>query len=97
MGIGMTHCSALIIKEFIETFLHSHTNLVNITSTVKRKHPAFKKLSNAAKLQSGYLTSKQAQESGYDYYLQSYHVKAGNWERSARGIYRLMDFLISPN
>lgn len=77
--------------------MHFSTNLVNIASIVKEKRPVFKELSDVAKLQSGYFTSKQAQEAGYDYYLQSYHVKAGNWERAARGIYRFADFPILEN
>lgn len=64
---------------------------------MQEKGPIFKKLFDVAKLQSGYFTSKQAQKAGFDYYLQSYHVKVRNWERVIRGIYRLVDFPILEN
>jgi predicted transcriptional regulator of viral defense system len=39
--------------------------------------------------QQGYFTTKQAIESGYADNTHPYHVKAGNWERVWRGIYRM--------
>lgn len=62
-----------------------------------QESPNLKKIFDVAKFQSGYFTSKQAQKAGFDYYLQSYHVKAGNWKRVIRGIYRLIDFPILEN
>jgi len=42
-----------------------------------------------ASAQGGYFTTKQAQEAGYAASTHSYNVKAGNWFREHRGIYRL--------
>ncbi|MCI0538043.1 MAG: hypothetical protein L0Z50_22735 [Verrucomicrobiales bacterium] len=39
--------------------------------------------------QQGYFTTKQAIEAGYADNTHPYHVKAGNWERVWRGIYRM--------
>ena len=39
--------------------------------------------------QNGYFTMAQAQEAGFARSTHSYHVKAGNWIRERRGIYRL--------
>jgi len=80
----------------MKKFLQSYTILVKNTRIVQES-PISKKIFDVAKLQSGYFTSKQAQKAGFDYYLQSYHVKTGNWERVVRGIYRLVDFSILEN
>lgn len=42
--------------------------------------------------QGGYFTAHQALSAGYTYPGQHYHVIHGNWERVARGIYRLCDY-----
>lgn len=42
--------------------------------------------------QDGYFTTAQAEEAGYGRSSHSYHVKAGNWLRVSRGIYRLNRF-----
>jgi hypothetical protein len=42
--------------------------------------------------QDGYFTTAQAQEAGFARSTHSYHVKAGNWIRERRGIYRLKRF-----
>lgn len=42
--------------------------------------------------QQGFFTTKQAIRSGFAEKTHSYHVKAGNWIREHRGIYRLADF-----
>ncbi len=42
--------------------------------------------------QQGYFTAKQASEVGYRLGSQAHHVKAGNWLRVERGIYRLARF-----
>lgn len=42
--------------------------------------------------QGGYFTARQALAIGYAYPEQHYHVTHGNWERVARGIFRLRDF-----
>jgi predicted transcriptional regulator of viral defense system len=42
--------------------------------------------------QGGYFTAKQAARLGYTASKRNYHVRAGNWVREHRGIYRLMLF-----
>lgn len=42
-----------------------------------------------ASQQSGYFTAQQALLAGYAYPRHHYHVQSGNWERVARGIFRL--------
>lgn len=45
--------------------------------------------------QDGYFTMAQAQEAGFARSTHSYHVKAGNWVREHRGIYRLKRYPVS--
>ena len=45
-----------------------------------------------ASAQGGYFTTKQAQEAGYASSTHSYNVKAKNWVRELRGIYRLANY-----
>lgn len=45
-----------------------------------------------ASSQAGYFTARQAIAIGYGYPEQHYHVTHGNWERVARGIFRLREF-----
>ncbi len=45
-----------------------------------------------AESQDGYFTMGQALKAGYARSTHSYHVKAGNWLREHRGIYRLKRF-----
>ena len=49
-------------------------------------------LYNIAAEQGGYFTAQQALAIGYAYPDQHYHVTHGNWERVARGIFRLRDY-----
>lgn len=42
--------------------------------------------------QAGYFTAQQALAVGYAYPEQHYHVTHGNWERVARGVFRLRDY-----
>lgn len=42
-----------------------------------------------AEAQQGFFTARQARVSGYRDSLHPYHVRAGNWIREHRGIYRL--------
>jgi predicted transcriptional regulator of viral defense system len=51
-----------------------------------------KDLYQLAKTQSGYFTAKQAAALVYASNKRIYHVRAGNWVREHRGIYRLMRF-----
>lgn len=46
--------------------------------------------------QGGYFTAQQALVAGYAYPRQHYHVQAGNWERVARGIFRLREYPMPP-
>jgi predicted transcriptional regulator of viral defense system len=45
-----------------------------------------------AESQGGYFTAKQAEEAGFDRTNHAYHVRAGNWEREHRGVFRLAHF-----
>jgi predicted transcriptional regulator of viral defense system len=45
-----------------------------------------------AEHQGGFFTARQAREAGYADNTHPYHVKAGNWIRERRGIYRLARF-----
>ncbi len=45
-----------------------------------------------ASLQQGYFTSYQAKKAGYSDSRFAYHVRAGNWIREGRGIYRLANY-----
>lgn len=45
-----------------------------------------------AESQNGYFTAKQALASGYSDRMQTYHVKNGDWQREARGIFRLYSY-----
>jgi len=45
-----------------------------------------------AESQGGYFTAKQAEEAGFDRTHHAYHVRAGNWQREHRGIYRLAQY-----
>ena len=50
-----------------------------------------------AESQEGYFTTAQACRAGFARSTHSYHVKAGNWIREQRGIYRLRRFPVSEN
>lgn len=49
-------------------------------------------LHGLAASQGGYFTARQALAIGYAYPEQHYHVTHGNWERVARGVFRLRDY-----
>jgi predicted transcriptional regulator of viral defense system len=51
-----------------------------------------RRLYEVAQAQQGFFTTKQAIRAGFGEKTHSYHVKAGNWIREHRGIYRLADF-----
>ncbi len=51
-----------------------------------------RRLWEIASLQDGFFTAKQARDVGYDTNGQSYQVKAGNWIREHRGIYRFASY-----
>lgn len=47
--------------------------------------------------QDGYFTTKQAISAGYADNTHPFHVKAGNWVREHRGIYRLAKYPLGEN
>ncbi len=53
------------------------------------------KLYEIAESQQGYFTTKQAKKAGYAENTHPYHVRAVNWIREHRGIYRLKLFPVS--
>ena len=60
----------------------------NVQSPAERQ----KELYELAESQSGFFTTKQAEALGYTSNKRIYHVRAGNWVREHRGIYRLARF-----
>ena len=54
-----------------------------------KKNDPFAALMIIAQDQQGYFTTKQAIAAGYADNTHPYHVRAGNWERVWRGIYRM--------
>jgi predicted transcriptional regulator of viral defense system len=56
-----------------------------------RKESA-KRLFQIADGQQGFFTTKQAKTAGFAENTHPYHVRAGNWIRAHRGIYRLASF-----
>lgn len=50
------------------------------------------RLYETASAQGGYFTAKQAQEAGYAKSTHSYNVKAGNWIREHRALYRMANY-----
>ena len=51
-----------------------------------------RRLYEVARSQQGFFTTKQAIRAGFSEKVHTYHVKAGNWIREHRGIYRLAEF-----
>ncbi len=52
----------------------------------------YQNLYRIASAQGGFFTTKQAISCGYQTSSHPYHVKAGNWVREHRSIYRLVNF-----
>jgi predicted transcriptional regulator of viral defense system len=52
-----------------------------------------RRLFSIAAQQAGYFTAAQAKEIGYSYQAQAHHVRAGNWLRVDRGIFRLAEWV----
>jgi predicted transcriptional regulator of viral defense system len=66
---------------------------VSYPCVMKRSsHESEARLFAVAESQGGYFTAKQAEEAGFDRTNHAYHVRAGNWEREHRGIFRLAHF-----
>lgn len=53
---------------------------------------SFQRLYETAEAQQGFFTTKQAKAAGFAENTHPYHVRAGNWLREHRGIYRLALF-----
>lgn len=56
-----------------------------------------RKLRRLAATHSGYFTAAQALDLGYSYPAQTYHTRHGNWQRVARGIYRLREWPVGDH
>lgn len=54
-------------------------------------------LRRLAATQSGYFSAAQARDVGYSYQSQTYHTQKGNWERVARGIFRLPEWPVGDH
>jgi predicted transcriptional regulator of viral defense system len=72
--------------------LHVYPNALYIYDVPNQKPSAADALFEIIEQQQGYFTAKQAAEAGYRLGSQAHHVKAGNWLRVERGIYRLARF-----
>jgi len=72
--------------------LHKHTIYLYFCAVRNHSQKASEALFEIAERQQGYFTSKQAAKAGYLLGSQAHHVKAGNWVRVERGIYRLARF-----
>lgn len=57
----------------------------------------YNRLYEIAAEQDGYFTAKQALAAGYADNTHTFHVKAGNWVREHRGIYRLAKYPLSQH
>jgi len=57
-----------------------------------RETESSRNLYEIAEPQYGFFTTKQAKDAGYDESKHAYHVRAGNWIREYRGVYRLRNF-----
>jgi predicted transcriptional regulator of viral defense system len=72
--------------------LHVYTTPLYICGVPNQLPSAADALFEIVEEQQGYFTTKQAAEAGYRLGSQAHHVKAGNWLRVERGIYRLARF-----
>ena len=75
-----------------KTGLHDYTNFLYVCAMPTPAKIIHDALFEIAEGQQGYFTAKQATEAGYLLGSQAHHVKAGNWVRVERGIYRLARF-----
>lgn len=66
-------------------------------ATVQDRRELRHQLFRVAGRQSGLFTAAQAQEVGYSYAAQKYHVDRGNWTRIDRGIFRLPEWPPEPH
>lgn len=80
------------IDSLQQTELHVYTIALYTCDVPNRKPSAANALFEVVEEQQGYFTAKQAAEVGFQLGSQAHHVKAGNWLRLERGIYRLARF-----
>ena len=79
-------------KVLADTLLRIYTSGLYIHVVRNNGKSAVAALFKIAEEQQGYFTAKQATDAGYLLGSQAHHVKAGNWIRVERGIYRLARF-----
>lgn len=68
-----------------------------MTATRHQYRESSTRLFEYAEGQQGYFTAKQAETAGFDAKNHHYHVRAGNWVRECRGVYRLARFPIAEH
>ncbi len=61
-----------------------------------RQSLSSRRLYESAQAQGGFFTTRQACAAGFKDNVHTYHVRAGNWVRERRGIYRLAQFPTIP-
>src|SRR6266699_5375333 len=71
--------------------LHNPLRKLGYCAMARLYKEAARRLYETAQSQQGFFTTKQAIRGGLAEKTHSYHVKAGNWIRVHRGIYRLAD------
>jgi predicted transcriptional regulator of viral defense system len=76
--------------------LHIYTSFLYVCEMRSQRKSSSVALFEIAEAQQGYFTAKQAVTAGYLLGSQAHHVKAGNWVRVERGVYRLARFPQSP-
>jgi hypothetical protein len=76
----------------VKTLLHTYTSFLYIRNVRHQSQSTPATLFETAEGQQGYFTAKQAAAAGYLLGSQAHHVKAGNWVRLERGVYRLARF-----
>src|SRR2546430_9038395 len=72
--------------------LHNPLRKLGYCAMARLYKEAARRLYETAQSQQGFFTTKQAIRGGLAEKTHAYHVKAGNWIRVHRGIYRLADF-----
>jgi predicted transcriptional regulator of viral defense system len=92
---GLILLNSVIITLFV---LRQRLLIVSCLCVMKRSsQESDARLFAVAESQGGYFTAKQAEEAGFDRTNHAYHVRAGNWEREHRGIFRLVHFPASKH
>lgn len=63
----------------------------------RSRKDALRSLTRLAAVHGGYFTAKQAEKAGYAYSHLVYHLKAGNFDRAAHGLYRIPTLPLSEH